>query len=482
MKILLKILLLTVVLLIAAAVVYLTHARPVVTGYAAKQMCSGLWVSRLPESWLREGAIAPALEPASAWLEYQIDTSQYRVTTSFLGFEQTALWRGYYTGNQDINKADDKESSKEDNKKRSINIPINMGCVLLDQYGSAVEQEGDGQTVISASETMSPSLAATEKAAKSPETTPEAINSLIEEAFRETGQTPRNTLALLVSHKGRLIAERYAEPVTQDTPMLGWSISKSLLPTWIAIQEQQEQRDINPSIADNWPWQSANMTLEHLLRMESGLAFREWYQPGDDVTAMLYQQGNMASWVANQTGGRPGVHWAYSSGDSNLASYEWTQQLNTHWRQWLMQNVWQPLGIRSAVVETDRMDTPVTSSYVHMTPQDWLKIGQLWLDGWHNRSDRLPPDWMKQATTPSDAHQAGLYGEGFWLNLGSDTQSSRWPALPTSVFWARGHDGQYVLVAPEQELVVVRFGLTPGDNDGISTLVAGLIDRLGQNE
>ena len=479
MKALLKVLIAVLVLIAAVATTYLLYARPVVTGYAAKHMCSGLWVGQLPEQWLRDKAIAPALQPASSWLGYDIDYQAHRVSVSFLGYQQVAQWRGH-------------KLTEIQGEKHSDSINLNLGCVLLDQYGSEVVPNGktevrasltaDAEDAMTPVDTDSTSDAAAEQTSAISASHQDQLAQLIDEAFRESGNSPRNTLALVVSHKGNVIAERYAEPVQADTSMLGWSMSKSLLPTWIAIQEHQEQREINPKINDNWAWLSSHMTLEHLLRMESGLDFSEWYQPGDDVTSMLYLQGNMASFVASKPWGNPGTRWAYSSGDSNLASFEWKRQLPSDWRRWLVRNVWQPLGITSAVVETDQSDTPVMSSYTHMTPADWQKVGQLWLDGWHNRSPLLPADWMKQATRPSDVHQLGLYGEGFWLNRGSDSRPPKWPETPRSVFWARGHDGQYVLVAPEQELVVVRFGLTPGDNDGLDTLVAGLIDVLNQVE
>ena len=458
------------ILLVLAISTYLIMARPVVTGYAAKHMCSGLWVGGLPGQWLKEQAIAPALQPASPWLNYIIDHNRHRVSVSFLWYEQTASWRGY----QPLPPEQEQQTR------------INLGCVLLNEYGTDGLPIGDWQqgrfsgTDITAKTVEKPTNMAKTATDKLKDINKDRLDQLLTQAFQETGEAPRNTLAVLVSHRGRLIAEQYAGPVQPNTPMLGWSMSKSLLPTWIAIQEQIEQREINPKVADNWPWLSAQMTLKQLLRMESGLEFSEWYQPGDDVTTMLYQQGNMPSWVASQTAGATGPRWAYSSGDSNLASFEWTQQLGSDWRSWLVSNVWLPLSITSATVETDRTDTPVTSSYVHMSPRDWLKIGQLWLDGWHNRSPLLPENWMQQATQPSNIHTWGLYGEGFWLNLGSEQRGSKWPSLPKSVFWARGHDGQYVLVAPEQELVVVRFGLTPGSNDGLDTLVAGLIDTLDQ--
>ena len=468
------------VLLALAATVYLWLARPVVTGYAAKHLCSGMWVSELPQDWLQQQAIAPALQPASSWLEYLVDEPQRSVSVSFLGYSQTARWAA------------------------------GRGCTLLTDVDSELVAATSLQ---SASEVNLPSseVGATGHQNASRSMLPQGwvldnsrLEALLDAAFDEPLQSqttdgksidhsPRNTLAILVAHKGQLILERYKAPVNANTPMLGWSMTKSLLASWIAVANQQQPLNLLEQPVDAlWPSVGPEMTLEHLLRMQSGLAFEEWYQPTDDVTTMLYKTADMAALVADQPlEAEPGSFWQYSSGDSNLAASVWVNAVAGDWHEWLQQYFWQPLGIDDATVESDMVGTPVASSYSYMSASSWLRVGQFWLDSWHGRvAEELPvaTDWMTRTTTPTLQADGGyMYGMGFWLNRADPTLeneperqlSKRFPDLPETVFWARGHDGQYVLVAPEQELVVVRLGLTPGMNDGMNTLVAGLLDALG---
>ncbi len=482
-------------ILLLAAVTYLWMARPVVTGYAAKYMCSGLWVSGLPQSWLQQTAIAPALQPASDWLEYDVNEQQRRVSVGFLGLSQTAQWAAG-RGCTLLNDVDN----------RIVALPDIATGLASEELSGSDPVSGSVSASVSEPSSASPSASSTPSSPALPassgnrapvpldERQQQRIHQLLNEAFAEPDGQSRNTLAVLVSWKGQRIAERYQAPVTAETPMLGWSMTKSLLATWVGLAEQQQLLTRNSPVADLWPQVGPQLTLEHLLRMQSGLDFDEWYQPADDVTTMLYCSADMAAMVAGQRREiAPATEWRYSSGDSNLAASIWlnaVQQGDSHWRDWLQQSLWQPLGIEHATVETDLSGTPVASSYSYMTPAEWLAVGQFWLNSWHGRKTQgigLPRSWMQQALTPTlNANAGHMYGMGFWLNLPDPTLadagerkfSKRWPELPESVFWARGHDGQYVLVAPEQQLVVVRFGLTPGLDDGMDTLVSGLLDAL----
>jgi len=98
-------------------------------------------------------------------------------------------------------------------------------------------------------------------------------------------------------------------------------------------------------------------------------------------------------------------------------------------------------------------------------------MGQLWLDAWHGRSGLISQTWQKLAVTPGTAHQGEIYGLGFWLN----TQQRRFPDAPESTFHAGGNSGQFVVVIPERELVIVRLGLTLDESQAKMNELLGAI-------
>ena len=210
--------------------------------------------------------------------------------------------------------------------------------------------------------------------------------------------------------------------------------------------------------------------------MESGFAFEETYLPGDDATRMLYRSPEM--WRVAPGNGHahaPGEHFSYSSGDTNLASWLWQRSLDRPYTAWLRQEFTRPLGLSRLTSEHDASGVQVGSSYTYMTARDWLKVGEFWLDAWHGRSPLLSRAWMREATRPRASAVHGNYGRGFWLNA----KGMDFPALPRNLFYASGHSGQFVVVFPDQEIVVVRLGLTPtGTSTGLAALLEGVLATL----
>ena len=257
-------------------------------------------------------------------------------------------------------------------------------------------------------------------------------------------------------------------------------MNKSLMATWSGLAYQQGLFDPELPLVTALAESHGDLSMDpglstlHLLQMESGLGFVELYGPGGDATRMLYQTDAMWRFVAEQDQAyAPGSRFAYSSGDTVLASYLWQRALPTPYPEWLEENFAAPLGITSLVAEADASGVQVGSSYAYMTARDWLRAGVLWLDAWHGRSELLSRDWLHASVQPRDSDPAGRYGRGFWLNTGG----VRHEGLPETLFAASGNAGQSVTVIPEWEAVVVRLGLTTassttGMNDFLKALDA----------
>lgn len=274
-------------------------------------------------------------------------------------------------------------------------------------------------------------------------------------------ENPRRTRALVVVHGGRLVAEAYAEGWDASQRQTGWSMSKSVTSTMVALALERGTLALDgPPPVPEWSDQDPRhqITLAQMLQMSDGLAFREEYGAFGEATDMLYKQPDMAAFTASRgLLHEPGTVWYYSSGTTNLISRALREALgdtayHTAPRQWLFG----PLGMSSAIWEPDTSGTFVGSSYVWATPRDWAKLGQLMLqDGVWNGKRLLPRGWVAAATTPAPAADGG-YGFQWWLNASGE----RHPDLPTDTFDASGYEGQKVLVVPSRSLVVVRLGQT----------------------
>ncbi len=322
-----------------------------------------------------------------------------------------------------------------------------------------------------------------------------ALDEAMDTAFAEPENPPgqmRQTLAVLIAHGGRLVGERYALSVDEDSRLLSWSAAKSVVAALIGVAELEGRLD-RFAAATVPEWQGADdprgtITVDQLLRMSSGLAFNEDYGTISDVSRMLFDQPDAGAFAADMPlAHEPDTAWSYSSGTSNIL----TRILRDLFKRdlealvlWSRRSLFDPIGMRSAVFETDASGSFVGSSLFFATGRDWLRFGQLHLqDGFWNGKRVLPTGWSRYVSTPTPQAPQGGYGAGWWLNAGDpdDPSDRMWPTLPREVYAARGMSGQYVVIVPSEELVIVRFGLTHAESDefqGIEELVRAVIDAV----
>ncbi|MCW8193830.1 serine hydrolase [Proteobacteria bacterium 005FR1] len=297
----------------------------------------------------------------------------------------------------------------------------------------------------------------------------QAVNAAVDAAFEdmEPDQNIR-TRAVLVIYKGKIIAEQYAEPFNADTAQLGWSMTKTVTGALTGMMAAEGMLDIKkPAPVSQWNGNDprGEITLEDLLQMSSGLRFSEVYTSGSmsDVILMLYTTGDTGEFAIEQPlEHAPGSHWSYSSGTSNIiARIQKNQFADIHdYLNYARENLFSKLGMSSTVIEPDESGTYVGSSYMYATPRDWAKFGLLHLqDGVWNGERILPEGWVDYVTTPAEAAPEGEYGIQIWLNAGKDGKRS-YPNLPESMYYLSGFEGQNVVMFPDQDLIVVRMGLT----------------------
>jgi CubicO group peptidase (beta-lactamase class C family) len=274
------------------------------------------------------------------------------------------------------------------------------------------------------------------------------------------------TRAVIVVHRGRIVAERYSRGFDARTPQLGWSMAKSVTAGLVGILIQQGRLALDASAL--WPPGDARAAIKirDLLAMSSGLEWNEGYGAVSDVTRMLFLEPDMAAFARNHPLVHPaGSFWNYSSGGAVILS-RLVQDAADGTSAPARALLFGPLGMRSAVIEADAHGTLVGSSYMYATPRDWARYGQFLLQQgvWHGQA-LLPPGYVALMATPVAASH-GQYGQGMVWIWGSDGEvPGKNPddafGIPLDTFWLEGHDGQFIAIVPSRELVVVRLGLTP---------------------
>lgn len=269
-------------------------------------------------------------------------------------------------------------------------------------------------------------------------------------------------------YRSRIVAERYATGIGPDTPLAGWSMTKSVMNALAGILVKQGRLALDePVPVPEWQQTGdarASITLDHLLRMSSGLRFdEEMASPRSDVMRMLFEVGDAAAFAAKMNlRSSPGTRWQYSSGTSNILARVMRNVLHdeTEYLTFPRRALFDRLGMSSAVLETDAGGTFVASSYMYATARDWARFGTLYLqDGVWNGERVLPEGWVTYSTSPAPADNTRRYGAHFWLQIpdeygGADT----WLSAPA--FHAAGHEAQFVTIVPSREVVIVRLGRT----------------------
>jgi len=437
---------------------------PIGCGYKAKTLCSGIFVSnRSPQSIIEQDL---SFHPLFNLIKTDVDFDKKEVEASLLGLA----------------------------KGKAIFID-KLGGILL----SGTEEESIRSWPVSIpkpqplnpEEILWPNGDLVPKSELLHEFNLSLLNKALDKAFEEPNpEQPRRTRAVVIVYQGNLIAERYAPNITKDTALIGWSMTKSITSALVGIRVKQGELDIHdPAPVPEWQKPDdprRKITLDHLLKMNSGLEFDETYEsdPLSDVNTMLFTKPDMGAFATSfPLASEPGIVWSYSSGTTMIISKILRHSFDDQeeYLSFPRKELFNKIGMRSAVLEPDASGTFAGASYGYATARDWARFGLLYLNnGIWNGESILPDGWVNYTTTPAPASDKGEYGAQFWLNKGTseDPKDRKYPQLPRDAFFCLGHNEQSVTMIPSLQLVVVRLGMTTKGGWDLEEFIADIIHSL----
>jgi CubicO group peptidase (beta-lactamase class C family) len=305
---------------------------------------------------------------------------------------------------------------------------------------------------------------------------------LVDHAFAgpETADL-QQTHALVIVQHGRLLLERYTQGRSATDTFPSWSMAKSITHALVGMLVKDGKLDIYaaPRVPE---WQTPGdprraITLDHLLRMSSGLAFVEEYLPEkpSDVIAMLFGEGkdDVAHFAASfPLAHKPGAFWSYSSGTSNIVARIAAQAAGVNgptFEAFMRERLFGPLGMRSAEPKFDAAGNFIGSSYCFCTAQDFARFGLLYMRGgvWDG-ARLLPQGWVDYARTPTwqQPVEQGRYGAHWWFDIAGEGS-----------FSANGYEGQFTVIVPQKDLIIVRHGASDADHmENVKKWIADVAD------
>jgi CubicO group peptidase (beta-lactamase class C family) len=419
--------------------------------FTSHQLCSAAFVAGLDPTDYYNEAIKPKLGPVGALLRYEVDRQRQEVRAHLAGLVHSrAVHDGPY------------------------------GCRVLHPGREARFFRGEAET--------SEPLAVAPSSIAGPGIVAPANDRLAEalaHAFAESVSGPRRfTKAVVVLHRGRIVGERYAGGVTPATPLIGWSMTKSVTNALLGILVRNGKLDMNkPAPIAEWSAPDdprRSITADQLLRMVSGIGCGQSLQTGfttlfDADTQMEFDMADQSAFAANaRLHAKPTTEWRYTNcnfillsrmirdaagGDANSA------------RKFIARELFAPLGFEHATLEYDSAGVPLGTIHLWASARDWARFGLLYLrDGVAESGQRLLPEgWVDYSArlTPLSADEYG-YGAGFWTQRGNSAAARQRIAagFPPDSFMAIGSQGQYTIIIPSHDLVIVKLGwaYTPHDD------------------
>lgn len=408
---------------------YLNSLMPIITGYAAKNLASAVFVSG------RSQAEVEALDLNFSFIKYtknRVDIENKSVRSRFLWGRSKAIYREGFgcTLVRDV----DEEVLR--NEKFPEIPPLNYAQdTTLWPLGNVIQDSIVGIDLQKIEQI--------------------ALNLVDKHTYGGYA------FSFLVMYKGVPVMEKYNLGINEKTRLLSWSMAKSFTNALAGIMVMDGKWDIHaPAEIPEWQFDDRkSITISNLLKMQSGLEWNEDYGNRSDVTVMLHDKADFARFSYEKPlKYAPGTRWYYSSGTTNIVNHLMRKAIGNDslYYQFAANRLFNKIGMPDAVFEVDASGTQVGSSYIYATTRDYARFALLYMnDGVFNGERILPEGWVKYSATDA-TDSMGKYGAGFWLNM-----DGAMPSAPANMYRCQGHNGQRIFMLPDEELAVVVLGYSP---------------------
>lgn len=443
-----RVIIAVIVVILFGGYLYMNPLLPIITGYAAKNLSSGVFVAGRNQESLEANDLNFSF---IKFVKNKVDYENTEVTSRFLWHKsKSVLVDGY--GCTLVSDATAEEITSRPYPAVSVSnigtdtIPWPMGDLIADTIPSGIDMT--------------------------------QLDFALDMAFVDT-IPHKGTFAVTIVYKNQLVAERYRSDFKPQNKFLSWSMAKSFTNAMVGLMVKDGKIDIDqPLNLEEWQDDNRkNITINNLMHMNSGLEWNEDYGNNSDVNIMLHKVGDMGQYAIDKSYQYPADSvWYYSSGTTNIVCLmlRRTFASDEEYYQFPKQALFDKIGMHSAVWETDASGTFVGSSYLYATMRDYARFGLLYMnDGNWLGEQVLPEGWVEYSTTEAKGSD-GEYGAFFWLNL----KGKNYPDVPYDMFSCQGHDGQYIYVIPSKDLVVVRTGFSKHGEFDNNEFLASIVNCI----
>lgn len=267
--------------------------------------------------------------------------------------------------------------------------------------------------------------------------------------------------AVVVVHDGRIVGETYGQGFDASTPLQGWSMTKTVNAALVGMAIGDGKLSLDrKTLFPQWAGDArAQISVADLVAMSGGL---EWNED-QDTGHMETLASDAAAYALNlPLVYPPGTKFNYSGGESVLLTRLWMNAVGEAARSYPRERLFKPLGMTSAVLESDPSGTFLGEGFLFANAHDWARFGEFRRLGGAWNSEQLPPagfvDYMRSPSPMSDEGHGPVYGRGqVWLAKGQEF------GLPDETFMLQGHLRQVIAVIPSRKLVILRMGMTRED-------------------
>ncbi len=400
---------------------------PILSAYAAKTVCSNVFIAKRDADDVIRTDLQVAERRAARHMKIEVDTANQRVEAAVYGLFATR-YAAYAEGRGCTIVAKDEVLDRA--SAAQLVPPVSSGAVW--PAGETVQLSEDRRL----------------------------LAALADPVLQGPGMR-----AIVVVHDGRIVGETYGEGFTASTPLLGWSMTKTVNAALVGMAVKDGKLALDRrSLFPQWAGDARRqISVADLMAMASGLHFNEDQGLITDPARMEFLERDAAAFARDQPlDAAPGTEFHYGSGSSVLLARIWQDAIGETARTYPWERLFKPLGMTSAVFESDPSGTFLGEAFLYATAHDWARFGEfLRLGGVWNGQQLLPPgfvDYMRSPLPVSDQGQGPVYGRGqLWLGRGQGFD------LPADTFLLQGHLRQVIAIIPSRKLVILRMGATRED-------------------